>query len=158
MTYRVSNLVWGIMLAMTIIGDGLQFILLFAGVGVVVDTFIEVAVMGPIYLWLALLGVSFIDGKKRGSKFASVIATSVIELIPVLDALPGMTIGLIALVHSSRQEDKLVYEEQQRATAARALEEQQQTIQRVQAQQRFYATRARQQAANDNEEALEQAA
>jgi hypothetical protein len=93
-------------------------------------------------------GVSFMRGKKSMGRMVGFLVTSVIEFIPILDALPTLSIDTWYNIVSSRAEDRQLFKEQQEQARAQAQAEvaQDEVIARE-----YY----RRQAANDNEEAEE---
>lgn len=55
------------------------------------------------YLWFTLLGISLMNARRLGTA----ITGSVIEMIPVLNILPGFTVAIIAIIIMIKSEDKL---------------------------------------------------
>jgi len=105
-TYRIGTVQACFMVGIAIIGDLLQFLLSLTGIlaiGADVVTFLTESILG---IWFMISGVGFMSGKKATSKFLNVIGTTVIELIPIVDALPTLTIGTILLIRASRAEDR----------------------------------------------------
>lgn len=103
--YRVSMVSAGFMVAFAFFADIFQVLLTLTGVLIVVSGIVAFIVGGGISLWLRICGVSFMDGKKGVQKFLTILSTSVVELIPLLDALPTLTIGTIILIRTARAED-----------------------------------------------------
>lgn len=109
----------GIATAIAMVGtalvlDGLQALLFFLNVlpaiGQVLDvvgswfiSFLAVIIFG---LWFALCRVNYFTGKKAGMKLLIMLSTVVVELIPILDAIPAITFGVVALIIQTRIEDK----------------------------------------------------
>lgn len=83
--------------------DLFQALLTFIAVGVVLAPVISVGVSFILWLWLSMLGVSFITSPKR---LATMTVQAVAEIIPGLDALPVLTVGVILLIIITRSEDK----------------------------------------------------
>jgi hypothetical protein len=95
-TQRISNLNAGLMVIVA---------LLFDLVGVVpvlniVTEFIALLIFG---LWFFFLGVGFMNPRR----FATVLIATVIELIPIVSILPGLTVAVIITIVTVRSEDKL---------------------------------------------------
>jgi hypothetical protein len=54
-------------------------------------------------LWLTLLGIGFMNGRRIGTMFTSMI----VEAVPVLNILPGFTVAIIAIIIMVKSEEKL---------------------------------------------------
>jgi hypothetical protein len=54
-------------------------------------------------LWFTMLGVGFMDGRRIGTMLASIV----VEAMPVLNILPGFTVAVIAIIIMVKSEDKL---------------------------------------------------
>jgi len=109
---RVSTLVAVFMGGLAITFDGLQFFLLFLNVIPVAGTAIAflgswfvAALAGIVFymVWFPLLGVQLTKGKS--SKLINVLLSAVLEATPLLDALPGISYGVISTIILSRLED-----------------------------------------------------
>src|SRR5665213_1877969 len=109
---RVSNLSAAVMIGLAIFFDLLQFFLFFLNVIPVAGT--AIAFMGDIFIttlafiafylvWFPLLRVPLSSGKS--GKLMNVIFSAVIEAVPILDVLPGITYGVVSTVILSRIED-----------------------------------------------------
>lgn len=77
------------------------------GIGIVMSLVIAPCATLMFWIWYKILGVPFLASPK---KFATIAVTSLVEIIPALDAIPllsfGWTIGAIILVVMVRAEDK----------------------------------------------------
>ncbi len=158
-TYRITGVSMFFMYSVAIMMDALQGLftfLVFTAPFAELVTFIAAPLFG---LWFLIMGVSFFSGKSATSKVLSALGSTVIELVPFLDALPGITIGVYGVISASRKEDREKYEEQRKKLEAEAIE----NARRVRRQQLIQQAAndnavAAAQAANDNEESYQQAA
>lgn len=57
------------------------------------------------WLWFLVLGVSYMSGRKAGLKMATALSAVIVELVPVVQALPGTLVGVIGVIVISRLED-----------------------------------------------------
>jgi len=105
----------GFMLGAAAILDLIQIILtlfVFTAPLAELSTFIAMPLFG---IWFLILGVSYFGGKRATAKVVSALGSAVVELIPFLDAVPGITLGVYGVIRASRKEDKEKYEEQRKA-------------------------------------------
>lgn len=98
----MNQKVIGPVTSMAIVGvalvfDGLQFLLTLTVVGTVVAWYLSALAWIIFLLWFALLGVSYF-GKGAAIRFLTVFASAVAELVPVVNALPALTLGVVALI------------------------------------------------------------
>jgi hypothetical protein len=147
---RVKTYVAVLMGALAFLFDALQFFISFLNVIPVVGNaiafasnwFIAAFAYSIFYLvWFPLLGVKLTDGKP--GKFVNMLFSAVIEATPLLDALPGITYGVISTVIYSRVEDA-IYNKAHKMEIRRAQER----------AQKKEAQRARQAAFIDQQNAL----
>lgn len=122
--------------------DLLQFLLTLTIIGSVGAFFL--GTVGGVALWLIFMlhGVKY-SGTGALKKISASFGTLVLEMIPLIDALPLITIGAVMLILQTRKEDVEKQKQQE-------VEENQKT-QKLQQQQEEWARAT--QAANDNEEA-----
>ncbi len=120
MTYRVSGVVAGLMVAVAILSDGLQFLLTLTIIGSVVAMVLSALVWVSFALWFALLGVSYFD---RGAAMRGLIliGSVIVELVPLINALPATTLGVVALILHARAEDRKRMNLPQNAVGNRAI-------------------------------------
>jgi hypothetical protein len=105
-TQKISSVQAFFMLATAFIVDATQFLVLFLpGVGEVIEFFLGATSVILFGVWFALNGVSYFGGKKAGTKTMSALAGAVVELVPILDALPGTTLAIAGIIYSTRAED-----------------------------------------------------
>ncbi len=83
--------------------DLLQALLTLVAIGVVFSPVISIGATFLFWLWLNILGVSFISSPKR---LATMAIQAMAEIIPGIDALPALTLGTILLIVITRSEDK----------------------------------------------------
>ncbi|HEX5774470.1 MAG TPA: hypothetical protein VFY28_00695 [Candidatus Paceibacterota bacterium] len=77
--------------------DGLQFLLTLTVIGSVFSWFITAVAWILFLLWFALLGVSYF-GRGAAIRFLTVFASVITELVPIVNALPALTLGVVALI------------------------------------------------------------
>ncbi len=138
--YRINNVTFALILAGALIIDGLGFLLALTVVGSIIGTFM--GVLAGIILWITFMlhGVKY-SGTAGLKKIAATFGTMVAEMIPMINALPMVTVGAVIVVVQSRGEDR---EEAKKKEDER---KKQLKLQRIQmARQRALARRA----ANDN--------
>jgi hypothetical protein len=102
--------------------DGLQFLLTLTVVGTIFAWFLSAFAWILFLLWFALLGVSYF-GRGAAIRFLTVFASAIAELMPVVNALPALTLGVVALIvqHNIevRKQQNLPTNDQNRAALAR---------------------------------------
>lgn len=110
---RVGNLSAGFIVGLAIIFDLIQILVSFLhvipfvgnAIAVVVAWFVAVVALLIFGLWFWWLGVNYFTGKRAGLKLLAVFGTFVIELVPLVDALPAITAGVVLVIIASRVED-----------------------------------------------------
>lgn len=110
---RISVVTAICMVALAVIFDGIQDILLFINVlpviGQVIDVvfswFISFLAAVSFGVWFALLRVNYFSGRKSGQKLLVMFSSIIVELIPYIDALPAITFGVVSLIIITRIED-----------------------------------------------------
>lgn len=83
--------------------DAFQALLNVLIVGEVLSTIISVCADVLFIIWLWMLGISFV---KKPKNLAAMGIQAVVGLIPVLNTLPELTFGILAIVLITRAEDK----------------------------------------------------
>lgn len=146
MKHKIETVPAFFLLSLAILFDGIQFLLTLTVVGSLFSFLVTIIAALVFGLWFALLGVNYF-GKGGATKLLTALGSTVIELIPIVDALPGISLGVAALIAQTRVEDA------REAADLKARQHKQQQVQLRQQQ----ANRARYQAANDNQEMLEAA-
>ncbi len=132
------------------VGSFIGGLLSFTGIGTSVAFFVGfalswtlslmVAIIGysTIGLWLLMKGVSPLSGNKATRKMTTLLVAAVIDIAPLLNALPGITLWTFFTIQASRAEDK-----------ERHVQE---TVEYNRSMRRM---RRRRVAANDNDETIE---
>jgi hypothetical protein len=82
--------------------DLFQALLTALAIGTVLAPVMSVGADFVLWLWCAMLGISFIKSPKR---LATMLIQAVAELIPAMDALPILTAGTLLLIIITRAED-----------------------------------------------------
>lgn len=113
LTYRVPWATGGIILGIAILADLLQVLLALTVALSFLGDIVTFVAGGIIWLFLMFSGVSFLRGKKSTSRLIGFLVTAVIELIPIVDALPTLTLDTWYNIVSSRSEDRLLFKQQQ---------------------------------------------
>lgn len=147
MTYRIGNVTAGLMIGVALLVDGIQFLLTLTVIGSVVAMFVSVFVWISFVIWFALHRVSYFD-RGAATRGLILLGSVIVELIPMINALPATTLGVAALIFHTRIQDKKNMKREQARTSVRT------DIQAQRRQEAIALARekrtARQQAANDN--------
>lgn len=114
---RIGNISAGLMISVALIFDAIQTILTFIGIGIIVGPFISLWSFLTFFTWFKIKGVTFID-RAGGKKVAAWAGTFLLEAIPGLNSLPGITIATIATIIFTRIEDRTLSKEQQQQLLA----------------------------------------
>jgi hypothetical protein len=102
--HTVGNVTAGLMIAVALLCDGLQFLLTLSVLLLPLSIFVTVTCVTMFFLWFALLGVKYTD-HGGGKKLLTMLAASVAELVPVVNALPAVTAGVLGVIVQTRIED-----------------------------------------------------
>jgi hypothetical protein len=102
---KISNVNAFFIIAVAVICDCLQFLLTLGVISSIFNVLITIIAWVIFGVWFFILGINYFKGKKALSKVVSVFGSLVIELIPILDALPTLTLGVIGIIVSSRKEE-----------------------------------------------------
>lgn len=125
--YRVPWSTGGIILGIAVLADLAQVLLALTVALSFLGDIVTVIAEGIIWIFLMFSGVSFMRGKKSTGRLVWFLVTTVIELIPILDALPTLSLDTWYNIVSSRSEDRLLFKQQQeqyaRSVAAQAAKE-----------------------------------
>jgi hypothetical protein len=104
---RISNGVALLLISFAVTIDGLEFFLTFLPLlGQAINLLLSVFAFCALGLWFALLGVNYFGGKKAGLKAATLFAVPVIEMVPLVSALPALTAGVVILIMATWSEDR----------------------------------------------------
>ncbi len=83
--------------------DLIQFLLGLAAIGEVLDTVISIGADALFVVWLWLLGISIVENPRR---LASMAGQALAGVIPIVNLLPELTIGVVLTIWITRSEDK----------------------------------------------------
>ncbi len=89
------------MIAIAVLIDGVQALLALTVFASILGSFITFVAGFGFWLWFTILGVKY-DSKKALTGLGSVVA----ELVPLLNALPAMTAGVVITIILDRLEAK----------------------------------------------------
>ena len=107
--YRISTMTWIFMTSVAVVFDLLQILVTLLAVVLAPLAVLTIPITGAalciFWLWFMINGVSYLSGNKMGLKLTSALSSSIVELVPVLSALPGVTIGVTGVIIASRIED-----------------------------------------------------
>ena len=121
--YRIGWISASLMLSIAIIADLLQILFTITVILAIAGDIVTVVAEGFIISYFLLRGVHFLKGKLSLGRILFFLVTLIIELVPILDALPLLTADTIYNIYSSRKEDRLAFTEKQAQLAARRSEE-----------------------------------
>jgi hypothetical protein len=101
-----------LMVGVALIFDAIQFVLLYfnalLGAGTVIDFVVSSVVTfwasAIFWVWFKWKGVNYFD-KNAAKKMLIMFGSFIVELVPLLDAIPAITAGVIALIIQTRIED-----------------------------------------------------
>lgn len=153
-TYRVSFVTAFFMLALAAIIDLIQFLLNLTVILIPLTWLFTALAAITFAIWFLIVGVSYFSGKRAGLKMVASVGSVVAEFVPVINALPAVTTGVVLVIIVSRIED---WERAKEERKKRARERKQQAAAQKQAAQALRAMRAkdmREAAANDNNDGL----
>lgn len=110
LTYKISWVGGLLIIALALAADLLQIFLSFTIALSPANIIITIMVEGGVFFYFLIVGVPFIRGKRALGRLFGWLFTTIIELVPILDAIPTLTFGVVLSVHSSRKADKEEYE------------------------------------------------
>jgi len=93
----IDNITAGLMIVAALLCDGLQALLTLSVVLLPLSILVTIMV-------IAMLGVKYV-GHDGGKKLLTMLATTVAELVPVVNALPAVTAGVLGVIVQTRIED-----------------------------------------------------
>ncbi len=109
---RIGSSATFFLLLTAILFDGIQFLAFFIpGVNIVVEFLVTTVALVVFGIWFAILGVNYFSGSNLGTKVAAMFGGTVIELVPLLDALPGITLSVWGIIWATKKEDAAKREE-----------------------------------------------
>lgn len=92
------------MVSVSVFFDLIEFILTLLAIGLILNTIIGMVKWFLFWLWFTLLGVKFFGNTKRLKIGAG---TFILGLIPIINALPEFTTGILMTIRDVRKEDKV---------------------------------------------------
>ncbi|MEO6536429.1 MAG: hypothetical protein ABIT47_01945 [Candidatus Paceibacterota bacterium] len=104
--YRIGLISGGFMIMTAIVLDCVQVLLAFTGVLVLASDLITFIAAPTFGIWFLMMRVNYFGGKKAMVKVTSMLTTLVVELVPIVDALPGITMGVVTVIFATRSEDR----------------------------------------------------
>lgn len=104
--YRVSGITYAFMVAFAVVCDGIQIILTLTGLLILVADLVTFMAGVGYWLWFKILGVKYASGKKARTKIITAASSIVVEAVPLLSALPMLTVGVVSMANASRAEDR----------------------------------------------------
>ncbi|HRH55381.1 MAG TPA: hypothetical protein PK609_00770 [Candidatus Paceibacterota bacterium] len=102
---RIGIFTAGIIVALALLVDGLQFLLTWSVVFIPLSFLLTFFAAVGFFVWFAILGVNYFD-KNAGLKVVASLGSVVAELIPVINAVPATTLGVVVIVTQTMLEDK----------------------------------------------------
>lgn len=91
------------MIGVALFFDGVQAVLAFFGIGLILNSIVSIVAWLVFFLWLHAKGLSYGAGLKGGltaakSPAAINAATLLVGVIPFLNILPERTVGIVAII------------------------------------------------------------
>ena len=118
---RISRTVAGLMVGTAALVDSGQFVLnLIPVLGQFMGLMMSFIAFIGFVLWFALMGVNFIAGRRAGMKMMAAFGTTIVELVPLVQALPAMSMGVAITIIASWLEDTADKEDALRKSKALA--------------------------------------
>lgn len=105
-TYRIGAVTTLFMLMFTIVADLLQLLLTLLVVTIPVAYLVTFLAQITLFIWLAILGVSYFGGRKAYRNLLAIGSSVIIELVPIISALPAITAATAFIIFNSRAEDR----------------------------------------------------
>jgi hypothetical protein len=102
-----------LMVSFALLFDAAQFLATFLHILPVVGNaaalvfawFITILAASVFGVWFALHGISYATGRGAGRRMLIALSAVIIELLPIIDALPAITVGVIGIIIESRIQD-----------------------------------------------------
>ena len=101
---RINAVTAGFMITVALLYDGVQFALVWIGIGFLVNWLISVCAWLTFFFWFKSKGVSYAKPKNVLTAGVALL----LEIIPVLNALPALTLSVLALIVITKSEDTLL--------------------------------------------------
>lgn len=101
--YTIGNVTAGLMIVLALIVDGLQILLTLTVLLIPLSLLLTFFSVVGFSVWFFLLGAY--KGKGAEKKVLTSLAASVVEIVPVLSAIPAATAGVVINIALSRMDD-----------------------------------------------------
>lgn len=105
-TYKIGVVTALFMLMFTIVADLLQILLTLFVVTIPVAYLVTFLAEISLFIWLGILGVSYFGGRKAYQNIIALGSSVMIELVPLISALPALTAATAFIIFNSRKADK----------------------------------------------------
>ena len=102
--HTIGNVTAGLMIAFALLMDVIQGFLTLSIFLIPFSWFITIFSFTALWLWFVLAGVKY-SGNAGGKRILIMIASIITELIPVINAIPAVTAGVIGTIGQTRLED-----------------------------------------------------
>lgn len=99
----IGNVTAGIMIAFALIADGLQFLFTLSVVLIPLSLLLTFFTSTGFILWFFILGAYRGKGAEKRVLISAI--SSIIELVPIINAIPAVTAGVIVNIVLSRAKD-----------------------------------------------------
>jgi hypothetical protein len=104
---RISGITAFFLISTAVLFDAAQFLVAFIPfVDIVLDWLLGAFAACVFGVWFLVLGVNYFQGKKALAKIITMFSSVVIELVPIVDALPAITLGVVTLIFLTWAEDR----------------------------------------------------
>ncbi len=100
---RIGKIMAAALIGTALFIDLFEALLNVVGIGEALSTVISVASDTLFMIWFWMLGIGFVKSPK---KLAAMSIQAIMGFIPVINTLPELTIGIMAIVFLTRAEDK----------------------------------------------------
>ncbi len=101
--YTIGNVTAGLMIVLALIVDGVQILLTLTVLLIPLSLLLTFFSVVGFSIWFFLLGAY--KGKGAEKKVLTSLAASVVEIVPVLSAIPAATAGVVINIVLSRVDD-----------------------------------------------------
>lgn len=101
--YTIGNVTAGLMIVLALIVDGLQILLTLTVLLIPLSLLLTFFSVVGFSIWFFMLGAY--KGKGAEKKALTSLAASVVEIVPVLSAIPAATAGVVINIVLSRMDD-----------------------------------------------------
>lgn len=102
-TKPIGNVTAGLLIGLALLFDGIQFLLTLTVLGALFSWLVTVIAWTIFLIAFALVGENYFQ-KNMARKMLITGASVVAELIPIINAIPAVTLGVVALIVQNRIE------------------------------------------------------